>query len=130
MATTANDTKKVFQTYVESNGVMMQDQLLQQSATGININGISAILSAITTYKNKVAKACDISAKKSLIESAIKGSSSEAKLKQFTTSIQTAMTSHLKKMNDYEKILNDVKASYKKNDTSNASFNVKVDGNK
>jgi hypothetical protein len=129
MATTANDTKKVFQTYVESN-VTINGQLLQQSATGININGISSILSAITTYKNKVAKACDISAKKSLIENAIKGSSSEAKLKQFTTSIQTAMTSHLKKMNDYEKILNDVKASYKKNDTSNASFNVKVDGNK
>ncbi len=128
MATTTNTVSKAFeyqnvQTYYGA-------PLLQQSASGININGISSILSAITTYKNKVAKACDISAKKSLIESAIKGSSSEAKLKQFTTSIQTAMASHLKDMNDYEKILNDVKASYKKNDTSNASFNVKVDADK
>ena len=130
MATTANVSDRAFLAEYQVQTKYGVVAIQNITASGININGISSILTAISNYKTKVQKACDISAKKSLIESAIKGSSSEAKLKQFTTSIQTSMVNHIKQMNDYEKILNDVKASYKQNDANNASFNIKVDSTK
>ena len=92
------------------------------TTTGINISGISSITAALSTYKSKVVKACDISAKKSVIESAIKGTSSEANLKTFINKIETQLASHVKNVTNYEKTLNTVKSSYKTNDANNASF--------
>ena len=38
------------------------------STSGINVNGISKIKSALDSYKSGVKKHCDLAAKKSLIE--------------------------------------------------------------
>ena len=92
------------------------------STTGINVNGISKIKSALDSYKSNVKKHCDLAAKKSIIEAAIKGTSSEATLKTMYNQIDANMKKYLTQLNQYTTILDTLKTKYASNDKGNTSF--------
>lgn len=92
------------------------------STSGINVNGISKIKSALDSYKSGVKKHCDLAAKKSLIESAIKGTTSEASLKTMYNQIEANMKKYLTQLNQYSAILDTLKSKYSSNDKGNTTF--------
>jgi hypothetical protein len=94
----------------------------KSSTTGINTEGIGKIKSAIDAYRKAVSKKCDVSAKASLITSAVKGTTSEQTLKQMALAIDTKMKEYIRQLDQYDQLLDSMKTLYTANDESNTSF--------
>ena len=86
------------------------------NTVGLNDKGLDKIKEAIKSYKNKVNKACNISAKKATIEAAIKGTSTEAELKKYLNQMETDLKAYLDALDMYADDFNAVKQAYAKND--------------
>jgi hypothetical protein len=89
---------------------------------GINVSGIEKIKIALNDYKKKVESSYELKAKQSIIQSAIKGTESEASLIAMYTQIDLQMENYLKQLDQYNQILDTMKDSYAKNDAGNTSF--------
>lgn len=92
------------------------------AVTGISASAASNIKSAITAYKNKVAKAnptCDATISDAVIQKAIKGSNTVAQIKT-NINIATDMANDqlINYLTTMEKQLDEVVNAYKSNDSA------------
>ena len=94
----------------------------KSTTVGLNVKGIDKMVDSINKYQSSIKKHCDLSAKNSLIHSAIQGTKSEATLKTMLNEINTKLENYISELNQYETILNGLKAEYVKNDSGNATF--------
>ena len=92
------------------------------STTGINTAGMSKVKVALESYRNAVAKKCDVSATTAQVQAAVKGTSSEASLRTMAVAIDTKMKAYIAQLNQYDKLLDTMKNSYTTNDTNNTTF--------
>lgn len=92
------------------------------TTTGISANGIAKVKSAINNYVEHVQKGISIAASTANIEKAIKGSSSEASLRQMNKDITVTLGNLLNNIKLYNNQLDTILANYKSNDASNATF--------
>lgn len=88
------------------------------SLRGININNIAIIKNAIDQYKNVLIKATAISASKSNVEKAIKGTNVEAQIKIISDVIDAKITNMFQELDKFKSVLDEVVIAYKKQDTS------------
>lgn len=92
------------------------------STTGINTAGLSKIKVALEAYRNAVSRKCNVSATTAQVQAAVKGTSSEATLRQMALAIDTKMKQYISQLNQYDKLLDSMKSAYSTNDQSNSSF--------
>ena len=92
------------------------------STTGINTGGINKVKSALDDYRKAVQKKCDISATAKQVANAIKGTTSEATLKQMALTIDTRMKQYINQLGQYDQLLDQMASSYNKNDEGNTTF--------
>ena len=92
------------------------------STTGINTSGLSKVKTALGAYRQAVSKKCDISASTKQVTAAIKGTSSEATLRQMALTIDTKMKQYIAHLGQYDQLLNQMASSYNRNDQTNTSF--------
>ena len=90
--------------------------------TGINKAGIDKIKNAIDAYVKDIEAARSVAANQTNIEQAIKGASTEASLRQMNKSITASLSSLLARLNRFKTTLDNVYASYQKQDASNTAF--------
>lgn len=92
------------------------------TTTGISESGITKIKDSINEYVTEIQKTALIGENNANIESAIKGSSSEASLRQMNKDISADLARLVSSLKEYNVILDNILASYKSNDTNNATF--------
>ncbi len=92
------------------------------TTTGISAIGVTKIKNSLNSYVDRLQRAISISANTAQIEQAIKGSSSEASLRQMNRDITTELGRFLNVVKEYNTTLDNILASYKSSDTSNATF--------
>lgn len=89
---------------------------------GISAAGVTKIKNSLNSYVEGVQRAISISATTAQMEQAIKGSSSEATLRQMNRDITTELGRLFNVLKGYNTTLDNILASYKSSDTSNATF--------
>jgi hypothetical protein len=92
------------------------------TVVGIKLSGIDKIVSSIDNYKKAVSAKTHVAANNANIQKAIKGTTSEANIKQMLQLINSDMKGLLVRLDQYKGALQELKTSYKTNDTNNATF--------
>ena len=96
-----------------------------EKIVGINQAGIAQIKAAIDKYTKIVQDTINVSANTANIEKAIKGTGSEANIKQANKNLTAALNALLTSLNKYKTSLDQVLASYQKSDASNEKVSSK-----
>ena len=86
---------------------------------GINIAGIPVIEQDLTNYINGVINKCDLAAPVSLIQRALKGSSSEEQLVAMYENIENTMESYVRQLSQYNTVLDNMRQTYETQDKNN-----------
>ena len=97
------------------------------NVTGINVNGVSEIQTAIDTYKNAIIKSTNINATTKEIQNAIKGATVEAQVSALAAAIQAKSVALMATLDEYKATLDEVKSTYKRNDESSTSVSNVTD---
>ena len=114
MATTAKATGTAYAASYRSSGI---------DGIGINEQGASKILDAIEQYKKTIQqKINNLGVTQSVVKNGIQGTGSQKDLQTMIEQIKQKQTSYLNYLDQYIKLLTDIKATYKKNDSSNQVF--------
>lgn len=114
MATTAKAAGTTYAASYRSSGI---------DGIGINEQGASKILDAIEQYKKTIQqKINNLGVTQSVVKNGIQGTGSQKDLQNMIEQIKQKQTSYLNYLDQYIKLLTDIKATYKKNDSSNQVF--------
>lgn len=92
------------------------------TTTGISASGITKIKNSINLFVAGMQNGISVAANTANIEKAIKGSSSEASLRQMNKDITAELGRLMNALKEYNTTLDNILASYKSNDTNNATF--------
>jgi Mg2+ and Co2+ transporter CorA len=86
--------------------------------TGINTAGIAKMQQAVQDYKNSLVKLTNISASKSEIQAAIKGTSVEAQATTLINTIDQQITVLFQSLDRFQNRISTLASNYSKYDTS------------
>ncbi len=100
------------------------------STVGINTAKISAMQKALSDYIAEVNKKVEISATRTVIQKAIKGSATENSLIELNKKIDAEFAEVTSKLSQFSTILDEMMAEYTKNDSSNTTFSEIASSNK
>lgn len=92
------------------------------TTTGINAAGVTKIKNSINQYVENIQKGISVAASTANIEKAIKGSSSEASLRQMNKDLTMTLSNLMNNIKQYNTMLDTILANYKSSDASNATF--------
>ncbi|MCI8588612.1 MAG: hypothetical protein HFG40_03065 [Bacilli bacterium] len=93
---------------------------------GINANGIANILSRLDSYKNAInSSLVDVGTiEEGKLQNAIKGDATVASVKAFGQTIKAGCQDTLNQLDQFKIALENLRASYDKNDQANNSFKI------
>ena len=86
--------------------------------SGINVNNISKMKTAIDNYKKTLIHATNISASNAVIQRAVKGSNIEMQVKLLSNNINAKVVNMFNELDAFNAALDQVAAAYKRQDTS------------